>query len=244
MQVTDEDDSTMGRPDSPAVKRGEPIGEEGPRYLKAHVAATADGNKWSLVERPGNLNLDGRVAWTDANLERLRKIGYAVLHGDDPTQWEWMLQPDMADTLVTFAKPSADIVEISCGDSKREGISDPYAFLAACVELAQALDAGPSFKTRLPLVFDATCSGLQHICATMRAPEGRYVNLVQSKELSDFYSLVGVTVYRRAYDKIPEHLRALDDEGLPKQIPDEELGLLRFFKDGNPFDRKIIKGRV
>jgi hypothetical protein len=67
---------------------------------------------------------------------------------------------------------------------------------------------------------------------------------VQSKELSDFYSLVGVTVYRRAYDKIPEHLRALDDEGLPKQIPDEELGLLRFFKDGNPFDRKIIKGRV
>jgi hypothetical protein len=24
MQVTDEDDSTMGRPDSPAVKRGEP----------------------------------------------------------------------------------------------------------------------------------------------------------------------------------------------------------------------------
>jgi DNA-directed RNA polymerase len=224
--------------------RGEPIGEEGPRYLQAHVAATADGNKWSLVERPGNLDLDGRVAWTDANLERLRKIGYAVLHGDDPTQWEWMLQPDMADTLVTFAKPSADIVEISCGDSKREGISDPYAFLAACVELAQALDAGPSFKTRLPLVFDATCSGLQHICATMRAPEGRYVNLVQSKELSDFYSLVGVTVYRRAYDKIPEHLRALDDEGLPKQIPDEELGLLRFFKDGNPFDRKIIKGRV
>jgi len=75
----------------------------------------------------------------------------------------------------------------------------------------------------------------------MRAPEGRYVNLVPSKELSDFYSLVGVTVYRRAYDKIPEHLRALNDKGFPKQIPDKELGLLRFFKDGNPFDRKIIK---
>src|SRR5262249_41843389 len=34
--------------------RGEPIGDEGLLYLKAHVAATADGNKWSLVERPGN----------------------------------------------------------------------------------------------------------------------------------------------------------------------------------------------
>jgi DNA-directed RNA polymerase len=90
---------------------GEPIGEEGLKWLKAHVAATADGNKWSLVERPGNLDLDGRVAWTDANLEPLRKIGNAVLQGeDDPAQWEWMLQPDMAETLVTFAKPSADIV--------------------------------------------------------------------------------------------------------------------------------------
>jgi DNA-directed RNA polymerase len=35
--------------------RGKPISEEGPVYLKAHVAATADGNKWSLVERLGNL---------------------------------------------------------------------------------------------------------------------------------------------------------------------------------------------
>ena len=229
--------------------RDEEIGEEGLLYLKAHVAACADGNKWSTVERPGNLDLAGRIAWTDDNLPILRKIGNAVLHGEDPAQWEWVLQPDMAETLVTFARPSGDIVEISCDDPKRGGISDPYSFIAGCLELAQALDAGPRFKTRLPLVFDATCSGLQHICAIMRAPEGRYVNLVPSNELSDFYSLVGATVYRRAYDKIPKHLRAVEEtckaDGTIvyefKQIPDEELGLLRFFKDGNPFDRKIIK---
>jgi DNA-directed RNA polymerase len=200
--------------------RDEPIGEEGLLYLKSHVAATADGNKWSPVERPGNLDLDGRVAWTDANLELLRKIGNAVLRYEDPAQWQWVL----------------------------ETISDPYQFIAACVELAQA-EVGPSFKTRLPLMFDATCSGLQHICAMMRAPEGRYVNLVPSNELSDFYSLVGATVYRREYDKIPEHLRTVEEttkaDGtivykLP-EIPNEKLGLLRFFKDGNPFDRKIIK---
>jgi DNA-directed RNA polymerase len=83
----------------------------------------------------------------------------------------------------------------------------------------------------------------------MRAPEGRYVNLVPSKELSDFYNLVGVIVYRREYDKIPEHLRAIDEitkaDGSIvyefKKIPDEKLGLLRLFKDENPFDRKIIK---
>src|SRR5262249_51738033 len=79
----------------------------------------------------------------------LRKIGNAVLRGEDPAQWEWMLQPDMADTLVTLAKPGADIVDVFRGVSKKEGISDPYAFLAACVELAQALEVGPSFKNQI-----------------------------------------------------------------------------------------------
>jgi DNA-directed RNA polymerase len=202
--------------------RGEQIGEEGVLYLKSHVAGCADGNKWSTTERPSNLDLTGRIAWTDCNFELLRKIGNAVLRGeDDPAQWEWMLRD----------------------------ISNPYSFIAACLELAQALDEGPSFCTRLPIMFDATCSGLQHMCAMMRAEEGRYVNLVPSDELSDFYSLVGATVYRRAYDKIPEHMRAVEEVhradvtvayNFPK-IPDEQLGLLRFFKDGNPFDRKIIK---
>src|SRR5262249_28341167 len=62
--------------------RDEEIGEEGLLYLKAHVAACADGNKWSTVERPGNLDLAGRIAWTDDNLPMLRKIGNAVLHGE------------------------------------------------------------------------------------------------------------------------------------------------------------------
>jgi DNA-directed RNA polymerase len=169
--------------------RGEPIGEDGLLYLKAHVAKIADGNKWSTVERPGNLDLAGRIAWTDDNLELLRKIGNAVLRGDDPAQWEWVL----------------------------ETISDPCQFIAACAELAQALEVGPSFKTRLPLMFDATCSGLQQMCAMLRAEEGKLVNLVPSNELADFYSLVGAVVWR----KDPE--------------------LRHFFKDGNPFDRKIVK---
>jgi DNA-directed RNA polymerase len=192
--------------------RGEPIGEEGLFYLKAHVTACADGNKWSTVERPGNLDLAGRVAWTNDNLEVLRKVGNAVLRGEDPAQWEWVL----------------------------ETIGDPYQFTAACVELARALEVGPSFVTHLPLMFDATCSGLQHICAMMRAEDGRLVNLTKPESGGDhvilhtlegdtidavvepdgpydFYSLVGVTVWR----KRPE--------------------LRHFFRDGNPFDRKIIK---
>ena len=196
--------------------RGEKIGEEGLFYLKAHVAACADGNKWSTVERPGNLDRAGRVAWTNDNLEVLRKVGNAVLRGEDPAQWEWVL----------------------VGDNKT--IGDPYQFVAACVELAQALEVGPSFVTRLPLTFDATCSGLQHMCMMMRAEEGRLVNLTKPESGGDhvtlhtldgdtidavvepdgpydFYSLVGATVWRKRPD------------------------LRNFFKDGNPFDRKIIK---
>lgn len=159
-------------------------------YLKNHVAGCADGNKWSTVERPGNLDLANRIAWTNDNLELLRKFGNAVLRGDaDPTQWDWLLQ-DMGDAC---------------------------QFSAGCVELTQALDQGPGFETKLPLMFDATCSGLQHICAMTRAEEGRYVNLVPSNELSDLYSLVGTKVFR------------------------ERPELRHFFKDGNPFDRKIVK---
>ena len=63
---------------------------------------------------------------------------------------------------------------------------EPIQFVAACVELVQAWD-NPKFVTRLPLTFDASCSGLQHLCAMTRDEEGgRYVNLIPSEETDDF----------------------------------------------------------
>ena len=141
---------------------GEPIGVEGLKYLKAHVAACADGTSWSHAPKPGDLNLDKRVEWTETNLPLLRKIGEAVLRGDDKIKW---------------ALPKK-----------------PYQFIAACVELVQALDKGPGFVTRLPLTFDASCSGLQHLCAMTRADEGRYVNLVPDDDGDDFYRRVAFKV--------------------------------------------------
>src|SRR5262249_12523495 len=151
-----------------------------------------------------------------------------------------MLQPDMADTLVAFAKPSADIVEISCGDPKREGISDPYQFIAACVELAQALEVGPSFKTGLPLMFDATCSGLQHICAMMRAPEGRLVNLTKPEGGGDrivLHTLEGDTIDAVVEPNAPYDFYSIVGAVVWRKNPE----LRHFCKNGSPFDRKIIK---
>ena len=97
---------------------GKPIGREGLKYLKAHVAARADGVAWSdhTVQRLSELDFTGRIAWTDANRELLLKIGKAVLSADDPATLDWALQ----------------------------GSDEPIQFIAACAELAQAGD-NPEF---------------------------------------------------------------------------------------------------
>jgi DNA-directed RNA polymerase len=147
---------------------GEPIGEEGLRWLKAHVAGTANGNAWSDIKKPGALGHYDRIKWTDANLEKLCDIGRAVIRRDDPATIAWALP------------------------------KKPYQFLAACVELAQAIEKGPDFKTRLPLMFDGSCSGLQHLCAMTRADEGEYVNLTAAFEPDDFYTRVANRVWEAA----------------------------------------------
>jgi DNA-directed RNA polymerase len=73
----------------------------------------------------------------------------------------------------------------------------PFLFLAACMELASAMDAGPSFVTRLPVSFDGSCSGLQHLCAMTRAPEGSLVNLTPQAIPQDVYHTVADRVQTR-----------------------------------------------
>ena len=198
---------------------GEPIGKDGLRWLKAHVAARADGNSWSLVKKPSNLDLDARIAWTDENLELLRKIGEAVLRRDDPATLDWVLRND-----------------------KGKFLDDIYQLLAACVELVQALDGGPNFITRLPLTFDATCSGLQHLCGMTRDEDGgRYVNLVANGDLV-------ATGGRIVIDDdliVTDDLVATDDADdfyrrVAYRVWVIGTNQVRALMDG-PFDRKIVK---
>jgi DNA-directed RNA polymerase len=144
---------------------GEPIGQEGLFWLKAHVASRANGNKFSRIERPGEFDDVGRAKWTDDNIGTIRAIGGAVLRGDDPAKLEWALP------------------------------KDPVQFIAACVELTRALEVGPGFITRLPVTFDGSCSGLQHLTHMTKAPEGRSVNLFPADEADDFYRRVAFSVF-------------------------------------------------
>jgi DNA-directed RNA polymerase len=73
----------------------------------------------------------------------------------------------------------------------------PFLFLAACMELRDALAIGSSFVTRLPCSFDGSCSGLQHLCAMTRAEEGSLVNLTPSALPQDVYETVAQRVRTR-----------------------------------------------
>ena len=83
----------------------------------------------------------------------------------------------------------------------------PFQFLAACFELSSALTHGPTFISRLPISFDGSCSGLQHLSAMMRdADTAKLVNLTNSPLPHDLYQAVAEQVKQRVEDlKNEEH---------------------------------------
>jgi DNA-directed RNA polymerase, mitochondrial len=147
---------------------GEPIGIEGLRWLKAHVAGQAD--QLENGGKPSRLNFDERIDWVERSMPQLRAIAEAVMRGAPIDNLGWRRKLDK--------------------DGRRRKGDKTLQFVAACVELIQALDVGPEFVTRLPLTFDGSCSGLQHLCAMTRAPEGRFVNLTPSDRGEDIYAIV------------------------------------------------------
>jgi DNA-directed RNA polymerase len=72
----------------------------------------------------------------------------------------------------------------------------PFAFLAACFELVEAWKDSRRFITTLPIEFDATCSGIQHLALLARdADAARLVNLTGDTERpQDVYGTVADAV--------------------------------------------------
>ncbi len=65
----------------------------------------------------------------------------------------------------------------------------PFMFLAACKALVLARCGEPC---HLPVAFDGSCSGLQHLCAMTRDPSGSLVNLTPSEAPQDIYQMVAI----------------------------------------------------
>src|SRR5262249_546719 len=116
----------------------------------------------------------------------------------------------------------------------------PFSFVAGCIELAAAWQSGPSYITHLPVCFEGSCSGVQHLAMMMKDEDaGRFVNLIASDEPQDIYQLIT--------GKVKESVGAdLDDwTRRTKRIKGKEVLLkpraeyARFWID--KLNRKLIK---
>lgn len=88
----------------------------------------------------------------------------------------------------------------------------PFLFLAACIELTTALaNSDTTFVTHLPVSFDGSCSGLQHLCAMTRAEEGSLVNLTSSDIPQDVYQTVADLTEQKVRAEPDPELHALSD---------------------------------
>jgi DNA-directed RNA polymerase len=65
------------------------------------------------------------------------------------------------------------------------------------MELAAALKEGPGYLSSIPVSFDGSCNGLQHLCAMTRASEGSLVSLTPNVEPQDIYQEVAKRVRAR-----------------------------------------------
>lgn len=98
----------------------------------------------------------------------------------------------------------------------------PFSFVAACCELAAAWADPQGFVTHLPVVFDGSANGLQHLSVISRdANAGRLVNLIGSDAPRDLYADVSSRVQQMLVLEADEHkwaawwlkqLRRLDDK--------------------------------
>lgn len=92
----------------------------------------------------------------------------------------------------------------------------PFLFLAACIDVCRAMvHSDPSqYVSHIPVSFDGSCSGLQHLCAMTKAPEGILVNLGVTDKTNDIYQVVA--------DRTKAHLEA---EGDPEKQPMARMAL-------------------
>lgn len=107
----------------------------------------------------------------------------------------------------------------------------PFLFLAAARELTAAVETGRSYVCHLPVSFDGSCSGLQHMSGAMLAEEGRYVNLTANAIPMDIYAIVA---------KVARRMVEEDAEGQDEKKR-HFAQLFLSYKDGKGIDRKLLK---
>jgi DNA-directed RNA polymerase, mitochondrial len=108
----------------------------------------------------------------------------------EPSKFGFRQRIEWVDANIARLRRVGEAVLLGEVPEMSQSIDKPVQYMAACAELTRAIDVGPDFITHLPLTFDGSCSGLQHLCAMTCSEDGRLVNLIESEEAADLYSCV------------------------------------------------------
>lgn len=115
-----------------------------------------------------------------------------------------------SDMIISVAEKPLDNLQWTEADS-------PWEFLAFCFEWNDYLKIGESFKSKLAVAFDGSCSGLQHFSAMLRDEVGgEAVNLKPDDHVHDIYGIVA--------EKVKELLKKDMQEGTDDTIEATEDG--------------------
>lgn len=115
------------------------------------------------------------------------------------------------------------------GDVRWVQADEPFMALRGALEWAAFCEEGFGYMSRMPVHFDATCSGLQHFSALLRDAEGgHHVNLTDCQERQDIYGAVA----KKAQASIE------------KMVNDPEVGTLARVALDIGINRKLCKRPV
>lgn len=147
-----------------------------------------------------------------------------------------------------------------CGKDFRSNLfwldaDEPFQFLAACREYANAADAvekGEPYYSGLPIALDATQSGIQHYAASMlNESDGELVNLTPQDEPNDVY----LACMHKAQKYIDDDIEAIKQDAPITDADDEEeqerkakrqkyLKIGEILNSEGGLTRKIVKRNV
>ena len=126
------------------------------------------------------------------------KVHTANSHGEADKLWfneraEWT--DDNLDLIKRVAAdPGSTFLEW-------RNVDKPFAFVAACRELASALN-DPNFKTHWPIGFDGRANGIAHLALIAKdRAAAKMVNLLESDERHDIYGEVADELRKRDLEK-------------------------------------------
>jgi DNA-dependent RNA polymerase len=187
-----------------------PIGERGIWWLKVATANCFDEDK-----RIRRLPFEGRVAWTERNLDKIREIAANPRSG--------LVWRDDGKSYSVIGRRSISTLQ----DPWLSKAADPIRFVAHAIELAAALalERPEDFKTSLPIALDASNSGAQHYSMLARDRKGaELTNLIDTGKPQDLYGEV--------LDVNTRRLTVLTDEGADHA---------RLWLTSGILDRKVFK---